>query len=306
MMNFNRCLMKNMVNTMIKFSDLLKADYEREFEYADERLISNLYYTSLSYSLREEKNSEVFKEKNKWLFNSEDINGRISTINFDVLPKLCGCEAMSSCDAFFYDYNGNRKSLLIEFKNCDKATLQNKYFKSTSNDSIIRKIKDSKNLISSQLYFEGKYTGIDLVLNTHIIIVYGGKNNIPSKNITPSYIPKVKRSEKGKPTRASSMLLTKSVNEENDRFGLEIKKIGFSKCISSDFPVPGEPDFIKSKGIGKTRNYTFYSASDFKQLIDKGYFSGWDWGDYATYILGFGGADDSKSPTSLEHYDTVD
>lgn len=274
-----------MVNTMIKFSDLLKADYEREFAYADEQLISNLYYTSLSYSLREEKNSEVFKEKNKWLFNSKDIDGSISTINFDVLPKLCGCEAMSSCDAFFYDYSGNRKSLLIEFKNCDKATLQNKYFKSTSNDSIIGKIKDSKNLISSQLYFEGKYTGIDLVLNTHIIIVYGGKNNIPSKNITPSYIPKVKRSEKGKPTRASSMSLTKSINEENDRFGLEIKEIGFSQCTSSDFPVSGEPDFIKSKGIGKIRNYTLFSAFDFKQLIDKEYFSGWDWGDYTTYIM---------------------
>ncbi len=306
MMNFNRCLMKNMVNTMIKFCYLLKADYESEFEYADERLISNLYYTSLSYSLREEKNSEVFKEKNKWLFNSEDIDGSISTINFDVLSKLCGCEAMSSCDAFFYDYNGNRKSLLIEFKNCDKATLQNKYFKLTSNDSIMVKIKDSKNLISSQLYFEGKYTGIDLVSNTHIIIVYIGKNNMPSKNISLSYNPKVRRSERGKPTRASSMSFTKSVNEEKDRFGLEIKKIGFSQCTSSDFPVRGEPDFIKSKGIGKIRNYTLFSAFDFKKLIDIGYFNEWDWGDYATYILGVGSAEDSKSPTSLEHCDTVD
>ena len=50
--------------------------------------------------------------------------------------------------------------------------------------------------------------------------------------------------------------------------------------------MPGEPDFIKSKGAGKTRNYTLFSASDFKELIDKGYFGRWNWGAYATYILG--------------------
>lgn len=305
MMNFNRCLMKNMVNTMNKFCDLLKDDYESEFEYADERLISNLYYTSLSYSLREEKNSEFFKENNKWLFNSENFGGSIPTVNFDVLPKLCGCEDISSCDAFFYDYSGNRKSLLIEFKNCDRAKLQDKFIKLTSNDSIIVKIKDSKNLIISQLDFDGQYTGTDLVSNTHIIIVYNGKNNVPLKNISLSYNSKVRRSERGKPTRALSMSFTKSVDEEKDRFGLEIKKIGFSQCTSSDFPVPGEPDFIKSKGIGKIRNYTLFSASDFKKLIDTKYFSEWDWGDYATYILRVDNSDVSASPTSLEHCDTV-
>ncbi|MDE6087198.1 MAG: hypothetical protein K2G25_02300, partial [Oscillospiraceae bacterium] len=116
-------------------------------------------------------------------------------------------------------------------------------------------------------------------------IVYNGKNNMPSRNIPLSYNPKVRRSEKGKPTRAASMSFTKHVNEEKDKFGLEIKKIGFSECISSDFPVPGEPDFVKSKGIGKIRNYTLFSVLDFKKLIDMEYFSGWDWGNYATYIL---------------------
>lgn len=271
---------------MIKLSFLLKSDCESKFEYADERLISNLYYTSLSHSLREEKNSENFREKNKWLFDSEDIGKSIPTINFDALPKLCSCEDMSSCDAFFYDYSGSKKSLLIEFKNCDKDTLQSKYIELNSDDSIIKKIIASKNLIISKIEFDGKYTGADLVSNTHIIIVYNGKNNMPSKNFSLSHVPKVKKSEKGKSTRATTILFTKSVNEENNRFGLEIKKIGFSHCISTDFPVPGKPDFAKSKGIGKTRNYTLFSAFDLKEMIDKGYFNDWDWGDYATYILG--------------------
>ena len=37
---------------MNNFQKLLKMDTQTNFEYPDEQLISNLYYVSLSYSLR--------------------------------------------------------------------------------------------------------------------------------------------------------------------------------------------------------------------------------------------------------------
>ena len=70
--------MRNMVKTMNNFNELLKQDSETVHEYDDERLVSTLRYTSLSHSLREEPNSEDFKNDNQWLFKENDGSGNIS------------------------------------------------------------------------------------------------------------------------------------------------------------------------------------------------------------------------------------
>ena len=61
-----------------------------------------------------------------------------------------------------------------------------------------RKNKRFKKYYNFSSFFDGKYTGSNLIANTHIVIVYNGKNNVPSRNIPLSYSPKVKRFEKGK------------------------------------------------------------------------------------------------------------
>ena len=72
-MNSSRCLMRNMVKTMNDFSELLKQDSETVHEYDDERLVSTLRYTSLSHSLREEPNSEDFKNDKYVVISENDI-----------------------------------------------------------------------------------------------------------------------------------------------------------------------------------------------------------------------------------------
>ena len=268
---------------MIEFKELLEQDSQTEHEFPDEKLVSTLRLTSLSHSLREEGNSEEFKDQNNWLFSADDPNGSIPTINFDILKDLCLSDGLKSCDAFFYDFHGNSKSLLLEFKNCNKSELVSKFLNG-SDDGILLKIRDSKNILTAQIKFDGKYSNDDLVSNTHIIIVYGGKNNVVSKSIVPSAVSKYKRSERGKPNKPTALSFNKQKSENNDRFGIKIKDFGFSQCLKEDFPVPGEPDFRKEKSSGKIRNYTLFSSFDFKGLIEKGFFNNWDWGEYAAYM----------------------
>lgn len=191
-MNSSRCLMRNMVKTMNDFSELLKQDSETVHEYDDERLVSTLRYTSLSHSLREEPNSEDFKNDNQWLFKENDEFGNIRVINFDRIPEMCNCSGVNTCDAFFYDYNGTSRSYLIEFKNCSRDELQRKYLKTDSSDSILKKVIGSRNILCSELNFEGKYTSSDLISNTHVIIVYNGKKTVPLRKIPLSSISKQK------------------------------------------------------------------------------------------------------------------
>ena len=279
-MNSSRCLMRNMVKTMNDFSELLKQDSETVHEYDDERLVSTLRYTSLSHSLREEPNSEDFKNDNQWLFKENDEFGNIRVINFDRIPEMCNCSGVNTCDAFFYDYNGTSRSYLIEFKNCSRDELQRKYLKTDSSDSILKKVIGSRNILCSELNFEGKYTSSDLISNTHVIIVYNGKKTVPSRKIPLSSISK----QKSDGRRPANVNFRKSEEEITDKTGIEIKKAGFSECYKNDFPVPGKPEFVKNKCKGSVRNYTLFSDTDFREVIEEQFFSNWDWGEYSDYF----------------------
>lgn len=265
---------------MNNFSELLKNDATSDYEYEDEKLVSTIRYTSLSHSLREEPNSEDFKKDNQWLFNENDESGKIKVINFDRIPEICGCSGVNTCDAFFYDFSGNSKSYLIEFKNCSRDVLQRKYLKTDSDDSILKKVKGSKEIICSKLNFEGKYTSSELISNTHVVIVYNGKKIVPTRNIPLNSILKQKSSRQ----KPANVNFRKSEEETTDKTGIEIKKAGFSECCKNDFPVPGKPEFVKNKGKGSVRNYTLFSDTDFREVIEKQFFSNWEWGEYSVFF----------------------
>lgn len=276
--------MRNMVKTMNNFIELLKKDEEAEHEFADENLVSSLYCTSLSHPLREEPNSPDFKTENQWLFRENDDSGSIKVINFDRIPEMCRCFGVNTCDALFYDFNGNKKSYLIEFKNCSKNVLYKKYLNIKSDDCILKKIQDSKNLICTEINFEGTYNSSELVANTHIMIIYSGKNSMPAKRIPLSGVSRKKSDNNENKRKPANINFKKSVDEVTDRIGKEINKIGFSVCNEDDFPVPGIPDFVKIKGKGSIRNYTLFTDTDFRKVIEKEFFVNWDWGDYSEFF----------------------
>lgn len=286
--------MRNMVKIMNNFGELLRKDSQISHEYEDEALVSSLRCTSMSYSLKEEQNSSEFKNKNQWLFNEDDEAGKIKVISFDRVPELCCCSGVHTCDAFFYDYKGKSKSYLIEFKNCQKNTLHNKFLDLKSDDCIIEKIADSGKLIKNELDFDGKYSASELVSNTHIIIVYNGKNDMPTGHISlgKTYTNNKNGNNPGKnkdkecnAKRPANLKFTRNDIDFADNIGRKIKELGFSGCIKDDFPIPGKPDFKKEKGTGKVRNYTLFTSRDFIELMSKDFFTDWEWGDYSEFFL---------------------
>lgn len=275
--------------TMNNFKELLEKDIQANFEYPDEKLISNLYYVSLSHSLKQVNAMNDISTQSEWISQnnwlSDECEQLKSTpiINFDALPHLCGCDNLSSCDGFFYDYNDKKFSLLVELKNCDRKTLD-KYLSTTSGDSILIKLKHSKNLILSSLEFQGKYSGESLIEHTHVIVVYNGKNTKPVANSKMGYVSKqkVSRGANGKQNRANSLSFI--FNDKDSKFGIEVKKLGYVSCCEDNFPVPAKPPVEKLKGVGKVRNFSIFSAQDFKKLVSFNYFQNWDWGNYSKYI----------------------
>lgn len=267
---------------MIEFKELLERDRKTEHEFPDEKLVSNLRLTSLSHPLREERNSEEFKEQNKWLFSIDDTDGKIPTISFDVLKEYCNIDGKESCDAFFYYFGGEKLSLLIEFKNTSRDKIEKEFLNISHKDCIIDKIKDSSEIITSTLKFEGRHTGIELISNTHIVIVYNGKKNIPTKRVRTPQFGKAEKDKKGKQNKA--LRSEKKFLEENDRFGKEVTALKFSHCDENYFPIPAKLNSIKTKGIGKIRYYTLFSSHDFTDLVKAGFFSKWDWGEYSSYM----------------------
>jgi hypothetical protein len=79
-----------------------------------------------------------------WLSDGCEELKYIPIINFDVLPMLCGCDNLTSCDGLLYDFSNTRKfSLLMEFKNCDRKVRHFSIFSA----------QDFKNLVNSE-YFQ--------------------------------------------------------------------------------------------------------------------------------------------------------
>ena len=271
------------------------------------KIASNLYLISLSTSYRElfsrkeeaEKEVDEYKKckilsaindgekANEWFKNICPECNKIGALNFDDIKFFGENEdkKQASFDGLFYDFSGEKLSLLIEMKNCDRAILYEKYIKDSENDSIAHKAKGSRNLFYASINMNGKLNGEQLVSNTHIVIVYNGKNNMPAKtHNNKTHRAKVEQAN-GKQCRSSSVKFTRDKGKDllaEKKLSETIKALSFSECQKSDFPVPAEPKIAKKE---TKRTFSLFSAQDFAELIRKGFFDHWNWGEYAPYIF---------------------
>lgn len=276
----------------ISLEELLEKD---SGEYEDEKLISNIYYTSLRTSIREietlkKRNPEeakILSEKNDWLFNETKKSKQISAINFDILPGLLNISGASSPDALIINYKENEFHYLIEFKDCDKSTLINKYLSFESSDCILKKFKDARKFILKGMCINDISVD-DFVSLTHVVVVYNGKNNILS-NFSMKKTKKTSpiRNSKGKQTKPCYVDFTRDARQNyvEERFGNEIIELNFALCQENYFPIPGELKSRKMKPVGKVKNYSIFGKNDFAKIIDEyNFFDNCDWGTYTKFF----------------------
>ena len=235
-------------NTRYSLELLLDKDAKTPYEFEDEKLASTIFHTSFSTSLREiacrkarGDNVEECEEENQWILGSEKNAMSINAINFDKLPPLCNADGLRSVDALIIDLDPCKLHFVIEFKRCSKQTLLEKYIASSSDDSILQKLKDTKNLICNLLSIEGVEANLFLK-NTHVIIVYLGKNNTVSDFQAPILGKgSIQKGVNGKQNKASKIRYKqpKNSNPDLEELGAKIEQLGFAKCRKEEFPVPG-------------------------------------------------------------------
>lgn len=273
---------------------LLNKDALTTYEFEDEKLASTIYYTSFSTSLREiairkarGDNVEECEEENQWILGSEKNAMSINAINFDKLPSLCNADGLRSVDALIMDLDPCKLHFVIEFKRCSKQTMLEKYIVSSSDDSILQKLKDTRNLICNLLSIEGVEAN-SFLRSTHVIIVYLGKNNTVSDFQAPILGKgSVQKGANGKQNRASKIRYKQPMNSNPDleELGVKIEQLGFAKCRKENFPVPGQPKYHSCKPERKIRNYSLFSSSDFIELIEKyNFFDSVNWGIYNKFF----------------------
>lgn len=283
--------------------DLHKAlaeEAKEECEFEDERIASNLYLTSLSYSLRSLKEDngqpESLREKkieaNMWLKNESFHVADIPTINFDFLK--CKIDASRpSCDVFFYNagFSKHHKHLLGEFKNTSKREIV-KMMASEGKEGLKPKIISSIDILRSEISFaSSKEEQKALEGDIHLFLVYGGKNDMPSAGDLRKRLPKsehISRDSKRKQMSASRQRYNsddseKKVNTIFSSFGSFLSRKGLVPCTKEEFPGNALPKLSKSIG-GKIRDFSMFSAVDFAEIVDGGYFDTWNWGTLAPYI----------------------
>lgn len=279
--------------------DMLKNDCNNCFDYEDEKLASNLYLCSLSTSYKEmdkikkrlekiqDKDSHLYKrqkddfdnkqEENNWLLQHSNKVKCISAINFDTIPQLCNVDNAQSVDALIVDYC-NLRCYFIEFKNCSKKTLIDKYI--SGEDSILNKLKTSKNILKSLEINE--FSQDEIIRKTEVIVVYN-KNDLP--NHMGSHIPKRRISSKdnsGKQNQATmygknkvgsackhSFKMSKGTDDCLNRFKKDIINLGYAQNSS----------FEKNK-----KSDMLFGALDFIKLVEGEFFDSIDWGIYKIFL----------------------
>ena len=263
-------------------------------EYPDELIFSNVYHASLSTRLRaiggfsgEEKNKR--QNANEWIHEKSHKACAVRAINFDRVADILN-NGSTSCDAFFYNFchNNNEFHFISEFKNTENAGKQEllRLLKREDNDGIYRKVKDSVESIRHNLLFGGNQEADDIIRNIHFFVVYNGKNNAATstKPIVPSkkYASRDVHGKQNRATRSRQHEYTpKEENEIHQRFGLKIEELGLKPCTEDTFPGNSIPRVRKAeRGSKKIRYFTTFSAQDFGDLINSGYFDNWKWGPY--------------------------
>lgn len=284
---------EKLINTKeMNVLDEVMKECEQDFEYLDEKIASNIYYISLSHALRslegmEEHEKEQKRKNNSWLEEETRKIHDIFVLNFDgIVRKLAN--GKKSCDGFFYNFSSteDRQHYLVELKNVDKQTML-KMLSDYGENGIYEKVKDSVQLIKSQLLFGGETEKEAIIDHTHFFLVYGGKNNVPSRNpIKMVGKAKVSRGQNHKQNHAGRMNIdsTKQEDELYKEFGDKIADLKLVACSEDSFPGEALPRTRKVKGVGKIRQFSLFSSLDFARIIDAQYFDTWNWGQYQVVV----------------------
>ena len=265
----------------------------------DEYIVSDLYHTSLVTSLRSmkgiEQDIELYnynEKRNNWIKDVIPKAQDIPVISFDQLKQRIDNDK-KSCDGLFYYglMEENKKSILFEYKNVDKKTLVDKYM-GKDDKSILGKVKESIDIIKSNVIFSGGYTGDKLVDNIHLVIIYAENDVTSDARIDTIKKNKVEKDVNGKQKRAASNIKfnkissKKSLNDKINEFGETIHKYGLTSTDEDYFGISNlDPEVKKLKGQGKTRPFSMMSKMEWKRVIeDRSFFENWDWGEYKTYF----------------------
>ena len=272
--------------------DEVKKERQEIVQYMDEKIGSNIYYISLSFALRslegmgeDERKSKI--QKNAWLASETMGVHDTFVLSFDnIVKKLAN--GKKSCDGFFYNFTleDNRQHYLVELKNVDKRTLL-KMLNDFGNEGIYEKVKNSIELIKQQLLFGGRTEKQEIIEHTHFFLVYGGKNNVSSKNpVKMVRKTQVSRDENQKQKRAARINENSSKQEDETYklFGSKIIQLGLEACSEEAFPGDALPRTQKIKGLGRVRQFSVFSAYDFAKIIDAKYFDTWNWGEYLQVV----------------------
>lgn len=276
---------------MIKVLDKVREEKEQDFKYPDEKIFSNLYYVSFSKSLKsldgmkiEEKEKKC--KENNWLLNESSKVQEVFVLDFDNITKALANEK-KSCDGLFYNFELQKGQLhyLVEMKNTWKNGKKEilSLLKSEDDDGIYYKVRDSVQSILKELEFGGTQEREELVKNMHFFIVYEGKNNVPARTKIkmPSKV-KVECGVERKQKRAGRMdyLTDKGEEELYEQFGRKILKLGLKECNEDTFPGDALPRARKSeKGKTKIRAFSIFSAKDFANIVENGFFDEWNVSD---------------------------
>lgn len=266
----------------------------QEFCYPDEKIASNIYQISLSYSPRAlvgmSESERTKKEKsNEWLVNETAKVHEVPVLDFDnIVRKLLN--GRCSCDGFFYNFEPNDDELhyLVEMKNVKSKRDMLKMLKEEGNDGIYNKINDSVLMIKGELEFGGLHEHDDIILHTHFFIVYPGKNDVPARgSISRLTKVRVERDGRSKQNRAgrNNIVSDKRETEIYANFGDKVRRLGLAACDESLFPGAALPRAKKIKGRGEQRQFSLFSARDFAKIIDSGFFTAWKWGKYQKYFV---------------------
>lgn len=279
---------------MINVLEKVREEAADKPDYEDEGIASDIYYISLSTALREldkitdEEVRKKKEDKNEWLKKESVKIQDIPVLDMDNIKKALKLNG-KSCDGLFYNYKPqeNEQHYLVELKNTGKKNLLS-LMQSKGDDGILYKVKDSLQMIRSELEFGGTQEKEEIIKNMHFFMIYGGKNDIPSKNGSIKLPQRTKVQGKAgqkKQSRAGKMdyHTQKKENDIYTLFGKSISEMGLQACNEKDFPGDALPH-TKRKGKEKIREFSIFSAHDFAEIVEKGFFDNWNWGEYQQYL----------------------
>lgn len=286
--------MPKMENNKLNVLDYVIQERSTPPDYPDEMVFSNLYHTSFSTQLRAIGGYSVTERAkrtiaNEWIHEQSRRSCAVRVINFDRVKDLLN-NGSASCDALFYNYDLIYEGFhfISEFKNTERTGKQDllRLLNRDDQDGIYRKVKDSVENIRHNLLFGGTQEADEIIQNMHFFVVYNGKNNAATSN-KPSFPSRKEapRDASGKQNRAIRFgrheYSQKDENEIYLRFGNKIEELKMKPCTEDTFPGDSIPRVRKSeRGTEKIRFFTIFSAQDFGDLIESGYFDNWNWGQY--------------------------